>query len=107
MQLLDLSFSKPFKSVLREYWEDHLVKVLKDARDEANNNPSFKLSSSTRRDIVKWFIKNLLSYESTAMIQISFDTTATNPGLVHNGDVLKRIMANVEVDSDQTDDDKF
>ena len=41
------------------------------------------------------------------MIQISFDTTATNPGLVHNGDVLKRIMANVEVDSDQTDDDKF
>ena len=79
--------------------------MLKDARDEANNNPSFKLSSSTRQDIVKWFIKNLLSYESTAMIQISFDTT--NPGLVHNGDVLKRIMANVEVDSDQTDDDKF
>ena len=70
--------------------------MLKDARDEANNKPSFKLSSSTRQDIVKWVHQ-----------EFAFNTTATNPGLVHNGDVLKRIMANVEVDSGQTDDDKF
>lgn len=30
----------------------HVVKEVKDAGDEANNNPSFKFSSPTRQDIV-------------------------------------------------------
>ena len=37
------------------------------------------------------------------MIQRSFEAcaiTATNPGLVHSDDFLKRIMANVEMVSD-------
>ena len=44
------------------------------------------------------------------MIQRSFDAcaiTATNPGLVHSDDFLKRIMANVEMVSDWTDDDNI
>ena len=31
----------PFESILRERWEDHVVKVMKDTGDEANNNPGF------------------------------------------------------------------
>lgn len=31
--------------------------------------------------------------------------TTINPGLVCNGDFLKRIMTNFKVDSDQSDDD--
>ena len=43
-----------------------------------------------------------------AIIQRSFeacDIPTTNPGLVHNDDFLKRIIANVEVESNRTDDD--
>ena len=42
------------------------------------------------------------------MIQRSFEVcgiTTTNPRLVDNDDFLKRIMAGIEVDCDQTDDD--
>ena len=44
------------------------------------------------------------------MIQRSFKVcgiTTRNSGLICNDDFLKRIMANVEVDSDQTDDDEM
>ena len=40
--------NKPFKSILRQYWEDYVVKVVKDAGDEVNNNSSLKVSSPTR-----------------------------------------------------------
>ena len=54
VQPLDVCINKPFKSILSECWEDHVVKVVKDAKDETNNNPSFKLSSPIRQDIVNW-----------------------------------------------------
>ena len=41
------------------------------------------------------------------MIQPSFEVcgiTTTNPGLVSHDDFLKRILANIEVDSVRTDD---
>ena len=50
----DLCINKLFKFILRKCWEDHVVKVMKDVGDEANNNPSFKLSSPTRQNIVDW-----------------------------------------------------
>ena len=31
--------------------EDHVVKVVNNAGDEANNSPSFKISSPNRQDI--------------------------------------------------------
>ena len=40
--------NKPFKSILRQYWEDYVVKVVKDAGDEVNNNSSLKMSSPIR-----------------------------------------------------------
>ena len=52
LQPLNVCINKPFKFILRECWEDHVVKAVKDAGDEANNNPSFKPSSPTRQDIV-------------------------------------------------------
>ena len=94
---------------LRECWEDHVVKVVKDAEDEANNNLSFKLSPTTRQDIVNWVHPGyVFLQESRAMIQLFIEVygiTTTNPGLFHNYDFLKRIMSNVEVDSDRTDGD--
>ena len=73
------------------------------------NSPSFKLSSPSRKDIVSWvhsghaFLKN-----DNAMVQCSFEVCWHN----HNKSkvgwqwwLLKRIMTNVEVGSDQTDDD--
>ena len=62
VQPLEACISKLFKSTLRECWEDHVVKVVKDARDEANNNPSFKFSSPTKQDIVNWVHRG---YDST------------------------------------------
>ena len=44
------------------------------------------------------------------MIQSFFEACGiitTNLGLVRNNNFLKRIMTNVEVDSDWTDDDMF
>ena len=52
-QPIDVCINKPFKSIPRECYGDHVVKVKKDAGDEANNNSSFKFSSLTRSDIVK------------------------------------------------------
>ena len=52
VQPLDICINKLFKSILRESWEDHAVKVVKDTGDEASNNPSFKLSYPTRQEIV-------------------------------------------------------
>ena len=52
VQPLDVCINKPFKYILKECWEDHVVKVVKDAGDETNNTPSFTLSSSTRQDMV-------------------------------------------------------
>ena len=40
-QPLDTCINKLFKSILREYWEDHVVKLVKDAGYEANNDPMY------------------------------------------------------------------
>ena len=46
---------------------------MKHAGDEANNNPSFKLSSPTRLDIVNWVRRGyVFPQESKAMIQRFF-----------------------------------
>ena len=67
------------------------------------------LSSVLQQDIVNWVHRRyVFLQENNAMIQCSFEVygiTKTNPGLVCNDDFLKRIMANVEVDSDRTDDE--
>ena len=54
VQPLDVFIKKSFKYILREFWEDHVIKLVKDARDEANNNLNFKLNSRSRQDIAKW-----------------------------------------------------
>ena len=59
-----------FKFILREWWEDNVVKVVKESLDKANNNPSFKLSSPTRQDIMNWFHRRyVFLQESKAIIQ--------------------------------------
>ena len=40
-QPLDTCINKLFKSILRECWEDHVVKLVKDAGYEANNDPMY------------------------------------------------------------------
>ena len=59
-----------FKFILREWWEDNVVKVVKELLDKANNNPNFKLSSPTRQDIMNWFHRGyVFLQESKAIIQ--------------------------------------
>ena len=86
----------------RRSWEDYVVEVVNDAEDEANN-PSFKLSSPTRKDILNWVHwGHVFLQESKVMIQRFFEVcrkTLTNPGFV--------IMANIEVDGDHTDGEMF
>ena len=110
-QPLDVCINKSLRSILRQCWEDHVVKVGKDAGDEANNNPGFKFSSQTRQDIVNWVHRGCVSLqESTAMIQLSFEECGkitTNSRLVSSDDFLERIMANVEVNSGRHDDAMF
>ena len=40
VQPLDVSINKPFKSILRECFGDHIIDANKDARDETSNNPN-------------------------------------------------------------------
>ena len=85
---------------------------MKDAMDEANNDPSFELSSLARQDIVNWVHRGYdFLQESKVMVQRFLKVcgiTTTNSGLFGNDDFLKRIMATVEVDCDRTDhDDMF
>ena len=42
LQPLVVCINKLFKSILRECWEDHVVKVVKESGDEGNN--IFKLN---------------------------------------------------------------
>ena len=79
VQPLDVCINKPFKSILRECWEDRVVTVVKDAGDEAKNNPSFKLSSLSRKDVVKWVHSGYVFLQnSRAMIQRSFEVCLHN-----------------------------
>ena len=41
VQSLDVHSNKPLKYIIRKCWKDHIITVVKDAGDEANNNPSF------------------------------------------------------------------
>ena len=41
IQPLDTCINKLFKFILRECWEDHVVKLVKDAGYEANNDPMY------------------------------------------------------------------
>ena len=50
VQPLYVCINKPFKFILSECWEDHVVKIVRYSGTEPNNNPIFKLSSSTRQD---------------------------------------------------------
>ena len=52
LQSSDVCINKHFTPILGECWEDLIVKVVKDAANEANNNTSIKLSSPTRQEIV-------------------------------------------------------
>ena len=72
---------------------------------------ALNLNSPSRQDIMNWIHRRyVFLQESKLMIQRSFKVcgiTTRNSGLICNDDFLKRIMANVEVDSDQTDDDEM
>ena len=97
VQPLHVCIIKRFKSVLRECWEDHVVKEIKNARDGAKSNPSYsnpsnnnnpsnnpKLSSPTRQDIVNWVHREYVFLQwSKITIQRSFKAcaiTTTHPG---------------------------
>ena len=82
VQTLDVCIKKPFRSILRKYWEEYVVKVVKNAGNEG---------------MKPWF-NVLLNYPELS-----------NPWLVRNDGFLKRTMANVEADSDRADydDDMF
>ena len=84
---------------------------MKETVEGANNNPRFKLSSPTTQDYVNWVHRGyVFLQENKVMIQRSSevcDITTINPKLFWNDYFLKRIMANVVVDSDRTDDDIF
>ena len=107
VQSLDVCINELFKSILRECWEHYVVNLVKDAWNEARNNPSFKLSCLTRQDIVNWVHQGyVFLQESKTMIQRSFEVcciTTTNPGFVRNDDIFKRIMTSLEVHNDRTD----
>ena len=109
VQLLGACINRSLKFILRECWKDCVGQVVKDAGDDANNNPSFKLNTLTRQDILNCLHRGYVFLQKgKAMVQRSFEVcgiTTTNPGLVYNYDFLKRIMTNDEVNSDQTDDD--
>ena len=82
-----------------------------DPGNEANNNPTFKPHSPSRQDIMNWIRrKYVFLQESKLMMQRSFKVcgkTTRNSGMIRNDDFLERIMANIEVDSDRTDDDEM
>ena len=84
VQPLDVCVNKPFKSLLREFWEDHVAKRVKDAGDETRNNFAFKLSAPTIQNIVNWVHRGHdFLLENNAIIQRSFEVygiTTTNSG---------------------------
>ena len=62
-----------FKFILREWWEDNVVKVVKELLDKANNNPNFKLSSPTRQDIMNWFHRGYVFLQESKAINQRFN----------------------------------
>ena len=90
VQSLEVWINESFKYILRKYWGYHVVQVVKKRGKEANNNPSFKLNSLTRRDIMNWVHWGyVFLQESKTMNQRSFTfcgITTTNSELVRNDD---------------------
>ena len=61
VQPFDVCINKIYPKGILGRWEDHVVKVVKDVGDEANNDPSFQLNSPIRQDIVSWVYQDMFS----------------------------------------------
>ena len=93
-------------SKLRECWKDHFVYVVKYVGD-LENTPRTWIGIPTGQDIANCVCRGyFFLQQSKTNIQCSFKVrgiTTTNPRLVCNYNFFKRMMANVEVDSDGSD----
>ena len=90
---------KPFKSVLRNCWEDYVADIVTNLSEEEQNSEKFKLPSPSRQAIVNWVAENFSYLQShLEMIEKSFSVcgiTTHNPQNVRNDQFLRSIMQNV------------
>ena len=91
--------SKPFKGVLRNYWEDYVADIATNFSEEEQNSEKFKLPSPPRQAIVNWVAEGFSYLQShPEMIEKFFSVcviTTNNPQKVRNDEFLRSIMQNV------------
>ena len=116
VQVLDVSVNRPFKAVLGECWEGYLLDLVDKLSAVDLSDPKFKLTPPTRQQIVDWVLEGynyLLTKKD--MIKRGFEVcgvTSTDPERVRNDTFYKSIMAKVQeevkdYDNELLDDDPF
>ena len=98
-QSVDVGINKPFKGLLRNYWEDCVADIVTNLSEEEQNSEKFKLPSPSRQAIVNWVAEGFSYLQShPEMIEKSFSVcgiTTHNPQKVRNDEFLRSIMQNV------------
>ena len=87
-QPLHVCINKPFKGVLRNFWEDYVANIATNLTETEQQRESFKLPSPSRQDIVNWIAEGINYLKNHPdMIENSFRVCgiATNdPGKERN-----------------------
>ena len=87
-QPLDVCINKPFKGVLRNFWEDYVANIATNLTETELQRESFKLPSPSRQDIVNWIAEGINYLKNHPdMIENSFRVcgiTTNDPGKVRN-----------------------
>ena len=58
-QPLDVCISKPFKGVLRNFWEDYVANTVINLPETEQQREIFKIPSPSRQDIVNWIAEGI------------------------------------------------
>ena len=88
-----MCISKPFKGVLRNFWEDYVANTVIKLPETEQQRESFKIPSPSRQDTVNWIAEGINYLKSHPdMIQNVCGITTNDPGKVRNGEFLKKIM---------------
>ena len=94
-QPMNVCLNKPFKAILRKSWVNYISGVVETFPD-ANQNPSFKIPTPTRQQMVDW-VKEAFEYltRNQEMVKHSFEVcgiTISDTENVRNADFYKRCM---------------
>ena len=96
-----MCINKPFKGVLRNFWEDYVANIVTNLTETEQQRKSFKLPLPSRQDIIVNSIAEGIDglKNHPDMIENSFHVcgiTTNDPGKIRNDEFFNKIMNSVK-----------